>query len=320
MLGAAKFRYTVLATVSAAALMITVGRGAVAADLAPVASDRWWLSVEGQYLLYDGDPADYGIEGKDADTFHLQPDDGWGIGGEIGFRPADSLWSFVARVRYGESSKEKDDSSFYIPLELFSSAAADHRENHILADLEIGRDVGLGALGDDSNLRLFAGLRFAHFKANGSYSNFFISSAFISGSDVDIDRTFTGIGPRIGFDATLPVSEQFSFDLGAAGAVLFGRQKFEASGYQAFAFFQGPSGTNDIDEKRSKSVVVPNLEASAALSWHVTDNAAFSLGYRVDAYFDVFDDGLVEGDRDEGDRIMHGPFVKLTIGTGGDGG
>ncbi len=322
MLGAKKFRYTVLATVSAAALMVSIGRGALAADLAPVASDRWWLSVEGQYLLYDGDPADYGIEGKSGDTFSLQPDDGWGIGGEVGFRPADSLWSFVGRVRYGESNKDEDDSSFGIPGISFNSAKADHREHHIVADLEIGRDVGLGALGDDSNLRLFAGLRFAHLKADGSYSNYSIDLLErLNSSDVDIDRTFTGIGPRIGFDATVPVSEQFSLDLGAAGAVLFGRQKFEASGYSAFYIPIVPiGGSNDIDETRSKSVVVPNVEASAALSWHVTDNAKFTLGYRVDSYFDVFDDGLVEGDRDEGDRIMHGPFVKVTIGSGGDGG
>ena len=65
---------------------------------------------------------------------------------------------------------------------------------------------------------------------------------------------------------------------------------------------------------------MPNLEGSAALSLLITDDAKFSLGYRVDSYFDVYDDGEVFGSRDEGDRIIHGPFIKLTIGTGGGGG
>jgi Legionella pneumophila major outer membrane protein precursor len=310
--GISKFRYTVLATVSAAALIVSVERG-IAADVPTCQNDRWWGSIEGQYLLYDGDSAKYGFEGDDPeDQFSLKPKDGWGVGGEIGFQPACSPWSFLGRVRYGQSNKDKDSFSSTFDGSAYS-AEADHREEHIVADLEIGRDVGLGALGDGSNVRVFAGLRFAHFKGKGSFSTY---SEFDGvSSDVDVKRKFTGIGPRIGFDAMVPLSEQFSLDLGAAGALLFGKQKFEAEG--TYSSFAGPS---DIDDKRSKSVVVPNLEASAAFSWLVTDNAKFSLGYRVDSYFDIYDNGLIFGGRDEGDRIIHGPFIKLTIGSGGDGG
>lgn len=316
MLGSGKFRYLVLATVSATALMITIERGPLAADITPVEEDKWWFAVEGQYLLYDGDSAEYDIEGKDGDSFDLKPTDGWGIGGEIGFQEAGSVWSYLARVRYGRSNK--DSSSFYFyassPIYTSGSAAADHREEHFIADLEIGRDVGLGALGDGSNVRLFAGLRFARFKGKGSYfSSFYSSASPGSGSDVNMKRTFIGIGPRIGFDAIVPLAEEFSFDLGAAGALLFGKQKFKASGNYYFY------GTYDIDDKRSKFVVVPNLEASAALSWLVTDDAKFSLGYRVDSYFGVYDNGAMFGDSDSGDRIIHGPFIKLTINTGGGG-
>jgi hypothetical protein len=129
-------------------------------------------------------------------------------------------------------------------------------------------------------------------------------------------RKFTGIGPRLGFDAMLPLNERFSFDIGAAGALLFGKQKFDADAdYSAFG---GPGGSND--DSRSENVFVPKLEASAAFSWLISDNAQFSLGYRVDSYWDIYDNGIMSGDRDEGDRIIHGPFIKFTIGTGGDGG
>ena len=312
MLGTGTFRYTVLATVSAAALMVTIERGPLAADIVPAAQDRWWFSVEGQYLLYDGDSANYAFDENDP-SLKLKPDDGWGIGGEIGFQPADSPWSFLGRVRYGQSNKEKDH--LYSTFDGYAgNTDADHREEHIIADLEIGRDVGLGALGEGSNIRLFAGLRFAHFKGDGSLSTHYSSFGPFR-SDVDIKRKFTGIGPRIGFDAMLPLAEQFSLDVGAAGAVLFGKQKFESHGnYSAFG-----TEFSENSESRSKNAVVPNLEASAAFSWLITDNAKFSLGYRVDSYWDVYDNGTIFDGRDEGDRIIHGPFIKLTIGTGGGG-
>jgi hypothetical protein len=333
MLGFGKYRYTLLVTVSAAALMVTVERGPLAADVTPVAQDRWWLSVEGQYLLFDGDKANYSL---DEDTFpnidedvpfKLRPDDGWGIGGEIGFQPADSPWSFLGRVRYGQSNKDKDNSGYYSNFGsgfTSFSAEADHREDHIVVDLEIGRDVGLGVLGEGSNIRLFGGIRFAHFKGKGSvstdyYSNFGGGDYDIETSDVDVKRKFTGIGPRIGFDAMMPLSEQFSLDVGAAGAFLFGKQKFEAKG-SYYSNFDGDVGGGQINDRRSKNTVVPNLEASAAFSWLISDNAKFSLGYRVDSYFNVYDNGPIFGSRDEGDRIIHGPFIKFTIGTGGDGG
>jgi hypothetical protein len=313
MLGFGKYRYTLLVTVSAAALMMTVERGPLAADIAaPVAQDHWWFSAEGQYLIYDGDDPDYGFNGKD---FDLKPNDGWGVGGEIGFQPADSPWSFLGRVRYGESNKE-DDDTFYSNFAGFAAGDADHREEHIIADLEIGRDVGLGAMDDGPNLRLFAGLRFAHFKGKGSVSTNYSVFGISGSADIDEKRKFTGIGPRIGFDAMMPLSDQFSLDVGAAGAVLFGKQKFKAEGTSYSSF----GATTDINDKRSRNVMVPNLEASAAFSWLITDDAKFSLGYRVDSYFDVYDNGPIFGDRDAGDRIIHGPFIKLTIGTGGDGG
>lgn len=300
-----KFRYVALATVSATALMMLVERG-VAADVPTCQEDRLWGSIEGQYLLYDGDSAGYGRVFAEP-IFQLKPDDGWGIGGEVGFQPACSPWSFLGRVRYGQSGRSDDDFVYGV-----AAAEADHREEQVIADLEIGRDVGLGTLGDGSNFRLFAGVRFAHFKGKGSFS----SVALPTSTDVDEKRRFSGIGPRIGFDAVMPLAEQFSLDIGAAGAVLFGKQKYKTEGTYTSIFT--PSG--QMEDSRSKSVVVPNLEANAAFGWLIADNAKFSLGYRVDAYFDVYDNGLIFGDRAEGDRIIHGPFIKLTIGSGGDGG
>lgn len=319
--GLGTFRYAVLITVSATALMVALEGEALAADVVAPASDRWWLSVEGQYLLFDGDSALYGAGEQDSLAIPLKPKDGWGAGAEIGIQPGDSPWSFLGRLRYGESNKKDDDTGYFISEgERFvsSTSTADHRERHTIADLEIGRDVGLGALGDSSDIRLFGGVRFGQFKGKGSnQNNLLFSNPNASGSgyaDVDFRRTFTGIGPRIGFDATVPLGDQFSFDMGAAGALLFGKQKLEVSGHgynpDIESFFE-------VESRRTKSVVVPNLEANAAVSWLVTENAKFALGYRVDSYFGLYDMSGPFDDRDEGDRIIHGPFIKLTVGGGG---
>jgi len=314
------FRSTVLATVSATALFVTVERDALAADVVAPGQDRWWAAVEGQYLFFDGDSALYGLFENDPIGISLEPKEGWGVGGEVGFQPAGSPWSFLARLRYGESNKEDGESSFYMesdepPFIAGGQASADHRERHYMADLEIGLDVGLGTLGDGSNIRLFAGLRYAQFKGKGAVSSNFSSSGYYSGyetGDLDYKRTFSGIGPRIGFGAMMPLADQFALDVAAAGALLFGKQKHKLSGSVT------SSGTAfEPDISRSKSVVVPNLEASAALSWLVTENAKFSLGYRVDSYFGLYDTAAPFDERDKGDRIIHGPFVKVSIGDGG---
>jgi hypothetical protein len=61
-----------------------------------------------------------------------------------------------------------------------------------------------------------------------------------------------------------------------------------------------------------KSVVVPNVEAFAAMSWQLSDiPGRFTAGYRVDVYFNVIDGGIDEPDSI--DRIIHGPFARFTI-------
>lgn len=321
MLGLRTFRYAVLVTVSAAASVVAMERETLAADVVAPPGDRWWLSLEGQYLLFDGDSALYGAGEQDSLAIQLKPKDGWGVGAEVGFQPGDSPWSFVGRLRYGESSKKDgSDSSGWVDGASFlrSTSTADHRERNAIVDLEIGRDVGLGALGDGSGLRLFGGLRYGQFKGKGGdQTSVVFSNPFDSGSgysDVDFTRTFAGIGPRIGFDAIMPLDDRFSFDFGASGALLFGKQKLKDSGQ---GYNQDDDSFFEVDDRRSKSVVVPNLEATAAISWRVTDNAKVALGYRVDSYFDVYDVSGPFDDRDEGDRIIHGPFIKLTVGGGG---
>jgi hypothetical protein len=98
----------------------------------------------------------------------------------------------------------------------------------------------------------------------------------------------------------IPIGDgTFSFDFGVAGAILVGEQSFR----------DGVTGSSS----REEIAVVPNVDAYAALSVRFPPlNGKFSFGYMVDAYFNALDLGF--DSRDEGERILHGPMAKLTIG------
>ncbi len=283
------FRYKLLTGVAAVALLLAVEGTPAQAEPA----ENWWLTFYGQVPAWEENDDNIRRRGG----FSLG--EGFGIGGEFGWR-LDDIHSIVTRVKINRRSNDDNQSSryYYSPGYYFTSNSNQSRENNtFVADLEIGRDVGLGALGmGNGDLRVFAGVRVAHLTANSesSFSNY---SGF--GSD-STRRTFTGAGPRIGFTASKPLSEQVAFDLGVAGGVLIGRQKETFQSYSSFA----SSSNSD-----SRTAVVPNFEASAALKFLFNEDTTFSAGYKVDAFFDAIGD--FGGSKS--DRIIHGPFVQFTI-------
>ena len=292
-LSKSKYRYFLLATVSAVALNISIERGVKAADVAvddPVCATNWWFSAEGQYLLY---------EGKGPEMYGLSPDpeDGWGGGAAIGGSNCEGL-SGVARVRFGRSKNKREETSYSSFATTGTDAA--YQERHFIADLEIGRDVGLGSMdAGDGYVRVHGGLRYAYFDGNSDGSLY--TSAF-----VDADHEFWGIGPRIGVDAALPVGGNAAVDLRAAGAVLFGRRKVEGFFYSTFT--SGPVSRSD------SVVVVPNVEASAALAFFLGENANIAVGYRLDHYWNVIDRNPFPGSSSKTNRTLHGPFLRVSVG------
>lgn len=283
-------RYFLLATVSAIALSVSIERGAHAADLAPICSANWWASAEGHYLMFGG-------SGPNAFGGSPDPKDGWGVAAEVGGRSCEG-YSGVARVRYGRSHKESEYTFFTSTTSAGSGAS--YEESHVIADLEIGRDVGLGSMeSGEGNVRVHAGLRFAYFDGE-SEGNYYYSSY------VSADHKFVGIGPRIGIDANIPVSANAAFDLRAAGAVLFGTREVEG--------FYISTATSGSVSREDSAVIVPNVEASAALSYLLGENANIAVGYRVDHYWNVLDMNPFPGSTDKTSRTIHGPFIRLTVG------
>ncbi|HEV2562953.1 MAG TPA: TonB-dependent receptor [Rhizomicrobium sp.] len=229
----------------------------------------------------------------------------------------------------------------------YEETTASSTESHEIFDFMIGKDVGLGVLGAGGTSTLSGGMRFAQFRSKSAlavysdpdYVDPNTRSAGITGPkyfhNFDAkahDKTsFTGIGPAISWDASTPLSGdaadgQITFDWGLNGAVLFGRQKsvgyHETKGklttgvvnFPPIFYYHTTHYTHGGPHDRSRSVTVPNLGASAGLSFKY-QNAKVSFGYRIDEFFGAMDGGIdAHKSYNFGDS---GPFVNMSLGLGG---
>jgi hypothetical protein len=200
----------------------------------------------------------------------------YSFGGEAGVTivPHDSDWVFSASVRYGRSNAAKHVhqqsdpvgypwspfGSFAKSVEPLAAQFVDtrtqYKESHLIADFQIGRDVGLGLFGQQSSSTVNAGVRFAQFTSRSSVDirenpDWHFSPKYVTipsyglyhfklpygqpyhsfDGSFEASRSFRGIGPSISWkNATVLVGNEDSAvvaDWGLNGALLFGRQKAE---------------------------------------------------------------------------------------------
>ena len=148
------------------------------------------------------------------------------------------------------------------PYTYAAVASINARKKETLAYLnfEVGCDVGLGD--ESTSMTVITGLRFTSFRSkenlNGSVAYYVLPSTVpyaIIARRGKVRRKFMGIGPRLGLQAQVPMNEVLSLQLNAAGAFLIGKRKVRAI-----------DGTGLV-YSRSKSAVIPNLEASVGLAF-----------------------------------------------------
>jgi hypothetical protein len=150
-------------------------------------------------------------------------------------------------------------------------------------------------------------------------------------SDIHSDRSFSGLGPSISWNGSTPLAgsleDGLAFDWGANAAILFGRQKARISGHtetdeitgHAYVPSQHLYSTvlthSTLNQKRSRTVVVPNLGAFAGVSYRVGGRGKVALGYRADFFFGATDGGI---DTHQSENVgFHGPFATISLGLGG---
>lgn len=304
-----------------------------------------------------------------------------GFEGSILFEPRGSDWHFSATIRYGRSNNsnsshhQTDDPplrpilisipflGFYltnhspnIDAEPISRKLGDtdakNREGHAVLDFQVGRDVGVGLFGGNSDIEL--GVRFAQFTkgsnvritANGGadwlpykYKSTFngfpahiyakTESWDVFHANANISRSFRGVGPSLAFNTSVPFAGnpqngQIAFELGVNGALLFGRQKasihhetLHQRPYVPHHYNFIPLQTvyhHSYNTNRARSVTVPNIGGFGAISFNYV-NAKISVGYRTDFFFGAMDTGI--DTRDTRYLGFNGPFATVSIGMGG---
>ncbi len=226
------------------------------------------------------------------------------------------------------------------------SSSTDRKEEHLIMDFTMGKDVGIGILGSGES-SLSAGLRYAEFESDTSGDMRGIPDMNIPDGWAKYDttfhqyadtfeahRTFKGAGPAISWDASEPLlnvenAGKVTVDWTVTGGVLFGHRKAAVKATQGSSYFDGvypnrsqyvlkslpaPTQTPITVAPRDKFAEVPVVDLSLGLSYKVK-GVELSGGYRWERYFGVIDGGFQKSKAE--DRSLYGPYLRVSIGFGG---
>jgi len=291
----------------------------------------------------------------------------WGDGREvkITYRPG-GAWDVSAGVRFGKTNVGHRNTRFehqgidlcgkylsqceyynyFIHRADSSKDDTRQREEHVIADFAVGREMGIGFL---ESSRVGAGLRYGNFESKSSIDMYGLVDwhgllPYDFGgkygarhsrydSHVKADREFKGAGPVVTWDASSRLlggeeTGRLDVDWSLTGGALFGKQKTSVTGEEVSAYYiqygftfrdtfqpvSPPVHTPLSIPQRSKSVVVPTVGASLGLSYKV-DRFSVGAGYSWERYYNVIDGGYQE--HQSYDRTIDGPYFKVSVGFGG---
>ncbi len=318
-----------------------------------------YLSLEGRYMWNRGDkssdlpfgftiPAP-GVVPATVSPLNGRADKGWGGKAMLGYR-FNNNWD-VGVGGSGGWLKGKNKSANYsvdtdftirtndgidVTLDGNVQQSLKVKLDYQVADFEAGYNFTMGA---GSNLRLFGGVRYAHFnqKATGSVSG--SGTAVFDGNTVSgtaqasVKRktTFSGIGPRLGMNGQFAVGASgFNIFGSLSGAMLYGKYKDQRS-LSVFGTDRGAPaettsfGGSTTDKKKNKWV--PTVEGELGVGYNFNAGAGstvgIQLGYRAEKWWGVSSDAPVYGlggsfgdTTHSSDQMFHGPFVRLVATFG----
>jgi outer membrane protein OmpA-like peptidoglycan-associated protein len=286
----------------------------------------FYLSAEGRYMWNAGDkvgsyspistPIEVSTSGPKA-----RADKGWGGKAMLGYR-FNNNWD----VGIGGSAgwlKGKDSGNGFISTDgpvtgVNTSSNIKVKLRYQVADFEAGYNWTMGR---NSTLRLFGGVRYAHFNqtANASLNGTDTVTGF---SHVEGKRksTYWGVGPRLGLNGAVGIGQSgFNVFGSVSGAMLYGKYKDQHS--VLATGLASPTGTSIKDKNKNKWV--PNAEGEIGVGYNFNTNGAttvgLQLGYRAEKWWGVSSDADVLSPTQashSSDQLMHGPFVRLVATFG----
>jgi outer membrane receptor protein involved in Fe transport len=297
----------------------------------------------------------------------------WGDGGEakLTYRPAGTPWRVSTGVRFGKANGGKHQGVYseladqekvcgwslflcqnpivgthdtkYNTIPTNSSwIHTSQRDDHMMVDFMVGRDVGMR--GGDFQSSLSGGLGYARLRSrtdlnvrgipdwaleNGFYFEDKATHHWYDGT-LTSERKFEGAGPVALWEASQRLrgngqSGSLSLAWTVGGGVLFGKQKVDLKGdilsnyylsnyNSTYGFEVDSSERIPVERRRSKSVAVPTANLSLGLAYEV-DRFKVDAGYRWERYFNAIDGG--DRARKSFDRTIDGPYFKIAVGFGG---
>jgi iron complex outermembrane receptor protein len=219
------------------------------------------------------------------------------------------------------------------------------QEQYDIIDFTVGREFGVGLLGERGRSMLSAGVRYADFRSDSSVKMDGIPDRYVPEytgpkyttvryhtqytTTLDSNRGFEGVGPALSWDASLRLfgdedRGHADLDWTVGAAALFGKQTVNSEEDILERFFTGIAAFNSVvpesvfedtvSRSQTEDVTVPNVSLSLGVSYSI-DRVKVSTGYIYDRFFDVIDGGVDEAQ--QFDRTIHGPYLKLSLGFGG---
>lgn len=381
-------RFALLTSVSAGALVIAMSAIdiAIAKDL-----DRptVWIELGGQLnrnlndVQFPDLPFAQVAEDHDLPSLtdvEKPPAYGFGETLALSIQPQGSLWSFSASVQYGKSNKLKqeyqalDAQVYHAPFGATqyparnglgkngpAKPAVDYTarfdEQHVVADFQVGRDVGIGLLGNEGSSRISFGVRFAQMISKSKlklyadpyphmsgtkYVSFLGAHGNLKSNTFDqfykafpeFDRSFRGIGPELSWSGSIPLvrmqtDSSIGLDLGVNAGLLFGRQKASIHHHTTGTKWENhinkyavTHGTNFVTNQyiHRTEIVRSRSVAVPNVGGLIGASLNFPNAKVSFGYRADFFFGAVDGGIDvrrTEDVGFHGPFATISIGVGG---
>ena len=254
-----------------------------AGAMAQVQMPGFFGNVDGFYGFRsgNGDSIDQGYQPNNS-----RPGDAWGASGRLGYMFA-SRWDVAVGGAYANFTAGKkfgtDDDIVNIQNAWF---------------FNIDGEIGYNFIGPDYGVRVFGGARYQQWRHEMRFH-----------PDAPLGCCFTnntahGFGPRAGVDGAMRLGmSDFSLIGGIDGAVLFGRTRSTG----------GPRILHGSDNR-----VMFNLDSRLGIDWEIAPLMHLAAGYRADWSNGVFfeKDNFNTALAGRGDRVVHGPFVRVAYNVG----
>lgn len=257
----------------------------MSADYNPAAANQFYLQVDGGYALGEQGSGIVDFSGID-----VHPGDGTWFSGQFGtLNPSSWDW----RIGAGFASLNDGDSDGAGGVDDYGVDSA----KMFNLDADLGWATNLGGL----DVRPFAGIRYLKWDQDQGYRpDAPLGCCFM-------DSRFTGIGPHLGFDATMPLGGMLSLVGGADASVLFGEIEF----HRGTSGGQVPPANGD--DSRTVFGLGGYVGFDVALMQNVSLGAKYRILYLSGSSYD--DQGFSDpgGPSGKATNILQGPSASLTV-------